>query len=119
MLRLSREGYERACATLELTPMSDEECESPEICDRTYGPPKDGFVATISKKLAFGRDWGIRGERRKERMRLRQELERRFPRRMSREQYEEFCTEAGLQPPPAFSRQVAVLESQAERLSRA
>ncbi|GGQ25235.1 hypothetical protein GCM10010140_64440 [Streptosporangium pseudovulgare] len=100
MSRLSREGYERACAALGLVPMSDDECVSPEISGRTHGPPGDGVVATVSKKLASARGWGIIRERRQERAQLRRELERRFPRGMSREQYEEVCAEAGVSPAP-------------------
>lgn len=100
MSTLSREEYERACAELDLSPMTDDECFSPEIRERLHAPPDQNFVETISRRLAHARGWGIMRQLREKRKQLRWELGRRFPRGMSRRQYEEFCTEAGIQPAP-------------------
>ncbi|MEV0228317.1 hypothetical protein [Nonomuraea sp. NPDC050786] len=96
----TREEYERACAELELIPLSDEKCFSPEIKDRRAGPPEHTFVETVFRRLAHDRGWGILAQLREERKELRWEFERRFPRGMSRQEYEQVCVELGLQPAP-------------------
>lgn len=43
MSTLSREEYERACAELDLSPMTDDECFSREIRERLHAPPRSEF----------------------------------------------------------------------------
>ncbi|MEQ4720160.1 hypothetical protein [Nonomuraea sp. B19D2] len=100
IITLNREEYERACAELELSPMTDEGCFSPEMRRGPSGPPDLNFVETISWRLAQARHNGITRELREERRQLSEELARRFPHGMSRRHYEEYCADVGIQPAP-------------------